>query len=397
MEPVIRSLTLKGYRSFASEKIIFDNPTFVVGQNGAGKSKLVDALAFLAEAMSSPLSAVIASRGGISALTHRIPGAEPLPSLGLAVEFGRINGQIQSGHYAFEIRALPNHDFEVIQEQCVVTTSQESFYFKRRDSDDACISNIPGLYPLIDPKSLGLIAVSGYAQFAPILRILSAMRVYSIDTTKLREPQSPDSGQSLLSDGSNVASVLQEIGRRSPEDLDRIGEFLAAMLPHKVQVRPVQQGRKMSLEFTQEWESKRLTLEAPSMSDGTLRTLGILTAVFQHPAPSLVVFEEPEANIHPGAIGVILDLIYTAGHRTQVVVTTHSPELLDAGKWIKDQHIRIVYWEDGATRVSPVGKASREALRENLMGAGELFRSNVLDTPPVTRDTAEVSLFEALS
>ena len=113
------------------------------------------------------------------------------------------------------------------------------------------------------------------------------------------------------------------------------------------------------------------------MSDGTLRALGLLTAVFQRPAPSVLVLEEPEATMHPGALGTILDLLRHANRFMQVIVTTHSPDILDA-KWIEDRHLRIVGWETGATCVSPVSEATRGVLRDRLMGAGELMRSNAL-------------------
>ena len=52
----LQHLQLDNYRSFRSESVDLDNPTFLVGQNGAGKSNFVDAISFLAEAMASPLS-----------------------------------------------------------------------------------------------------------------------------------------------------------------------------------------------------------------------------------------------------------------------------------------------------------------------------------------------------
>ena len=61
----------------------------------------------------------------------------------------------------------------------------------------------------------------------------------------------------------------------------------------------------------------------------------------------------------------------------QVVVTTHSPDILDA-KWIEDRHLRIVQWETGKTGISSVSPAVRQALGEHLMGAGELLRANAL-------------------
>ena len=70
-KPFLRELKLKRFRSFPAEIVSFDNPTFLVGQNGSGKSNFADALKFLAEAMASPLRAVVAQRGGFSKVGNR--------------------------------------------------------------------------------------------------------------------------------------------------------------------------------------------------------------------------------------------------------------------------------------------------------------------------------------
>ena len=57
---------------------------------------------------------------------------------------------------------------------------------------------------------------------------------------------------------------------------------------------------------------ENVPLDPYPMSDGTLRSLGLIMAVFQKPSPSLLVIEEPEATIHPGALGAVLDLIRKA-------------------------------------------------------------------------------------
>jgi predicted ATPase len=154
-------------------------------------------------------------------------------------------------------------------------------------------------------------------------------------------------------------------------------------------------GRNLSLEFTQEWgEQKRLKFEGFSMSDGTLRAIGMLAAVFQRSMPSLIAVEEPEATIHPGALESVLDLLRHASKHMQVVVTTLSSELLDV-KWITDRHLRIVEWTEGATRVAPVSDSAGKALHDHLMGAGELLRSNALDPAPLFEDHAgQEELFE---
>ncbi len=132
------------------------------------------------------------------------------------------------------------------------------------------------------------------------------------------------------------------------------------------------------------------------MSEGTLRALGLLTAAFQEPPPSVLIVEEPELSMHPGALGAILDVLRHAARRTQVIVTTHSPEVLEAD-WLQADNFRIVTWQDGATRILPLGQGTREALREHLMSAGELLRSNALRPVPVTPGSSpEPSLFEEL-
>ena len=128
---------------------------------------------------------------------------------------------------------------------------------------------------------------------------------------------------------------------------------------------------------------------------GHSQMLGLLTAIFQQPTPSLIAIEEPETNLHPGALGMVLDLLQLASDKTQVVVATHSPELLE-GKWIEGRHLRLVAWEDGSTRVCSIADGARKALAEHLMGAGELLRSDALDAPPLRNCTDEVELFEDL-
>ena len=110
-------------------------------------------------------------------------------------------------------------------------------------------------------------------------------------------------------------------------------------------------------------------------------------------AQSLIVIEEPEATVHPGAIGSILDVLRHAGRFMQVVATTHSPDVLDA-KWLQDRNLRIASWESGTTRVSAVSPAVRVALREHLMGAGESLRANAMTAAEASeRDKRQFKLF----
>ncbi len=116
-------------------------------------------------------------------------------------------------------------------------------------------------------------------------------------------------------------------------------------------------------------------------SDGTLHALGVSVALQQDPLPSVLVIEEPENNLHPGSLNAIADLIEEASRKTQVIITTHSPDLLDA-KWIEPENLRVVEWENDASRVAELAEMPKSALRTHLMYAGQLMRANALDPAP---------------
>ena len=104
-------------------------------------------------------------------------------------------------------------------------------------------------------------------------------------------------------------------------------------------------------------------------SDGTIRLLAMLTALSQDPAPSVVGLEEPELAIHPGAMAVLSDAMKEAATRGQVLVATHSPDLIDR---LPIESIRAVTAEGGSTRVGKVAEHQMASVKEDLFSAGEL-------------------------
>lgn len=396
--PMLRRLQLKNFRSVPSADIEWDNPTFLVGRNGSGKSNIVDAFAFLADAMSGPLQAVLDRRGGITAVRNRSSAKSRPPNWGLGVVLTDLNGEVKEARYAMEIKALKNYGFEVVREQCVVNRDSGDDWFDRGPGGKF-ESSEAGLKPAVEPNALVLPLIGGDSRFQPVHRFLSEMRTYCIEPPVLRGMQDPDGGgRFLLSDGSNAASVLREIQKRSDANWQSLLDLLEYIAPKTISVRPKQHGNKLALEFTQNWgKLGKVNFQAYNMSDGTLRAVGILAAVFQKPAPSVLVIEEPESTIHPDGLAAILDLLRHAGRFMQVVVTTHSPDILDA-KWVEDHHLRIVIWDEGKTCVSLVSEPTRQALQERLAGAGKLLRSNALtaeaEDDPFVQNPDQPRLFQ---
>jgi predicted ATPase len=132
------------------------------------------------------------------------------------------------------------------------------------------------------------------------------------------------------------------------------------------------------------------------MSDGTIRSLGVLTALFQPRMDrriSVIGIEEPELTLHPAAAAVLRDALWDASRSAQVLVTSHSPELLDDRR-VQDSELLSVVSEQGMTRIGPVDEVARSALRDRLFTAGELLRANQLAPDSSSGPAAErASLF----
>lgn len=392
---MLKRLVLKNFRSFRSEVVDFDNPTFFVGRNGAGKSNLASVLVFLGDSMSLPFRAAWQRAGGTENLCHTRGGVEfqqySFPEI--RVDLVDQADKWRASYALSTTVALTTTGPEVAlkRERCVVVRHDHPEVFFDREGQQFR-SSIEGLKPLVDPGALILPLIGGQEGFIEVFRFLSGMRVYSIQPARLRELQESDAGAVLRSDGSNAASVLRKLSSDRPEQEKRLNQFLSTIVPNAqgVLVKPV--GKYLELKLDQRWGDDQALVA--TASDGTLRAIGILAAVFQESTPSLLVIEEPEATIHPGALEGLTDVFNLAARRMQVVVTTHSPELLET-KWLEARHLRIVEWQDGESRVFQVSGANQEAIRRRLMSVGELLRSNALE-PGGSSERAEPELFETL-
>jgi predicted ATPase len=165
------------------------------------------------------------------------------------------------------------------------------------------------------------------------------------------------------------------MAKANKEARDQVVEFLSKVVPSIQDVDVKHVGKKETLEFRQSVGTNQAPWRfmAENMSDGTLRSLGVLTALFQTKQVPFIGIEEPEVAVHPGAAGVIRDGLCSASKRTQIAVTSHSPDLLD-DKNIQDDSVLAVVNRNGETTLGPLDRAGREAIKERLYTAGELLR-----------------------
>lgn len=395
-------VVLKNYKSIGDCDVTLPPLTFLVGPNGAGKSNFLDALRFVADALRTSLDHALRERGGIKEVRRR-SGGHPT-HFAIDLDFS-ITARV-SGHYAFRIGARPSGGYEVQEEECEISYeassagSRRTAYFKVRNGK---VTSSLTVVPAASSDRLYLVNASGLEDFRPVYEAFSRMGFYNLNPERIRDLQPPDAGDLLARDGSNIASVLGQLAVHDKGTKQRIEEYVAKVVPgvYGVDVRVI--GPKETLEFRQQVAGSKdpWRFLASNMSDGTLRALGILVALFQATKNGkgkvpLVGVEEPEVALHPAAAGVLLDSLRDASHKTQVIVTSHSPDLLD-DEDIDTDSILAVVSEGGVTEIGPLDRAGRTALLDRLYTAGELLRLNQL-VPEKIKDRVlpkhEPSLFE---
>jgi len=378
---------LQNYRSIAGCDVQLGPLRFLVGPNGSGKSNFVDALRLVADSLNTTLDHALRDRGGIQEVRRR-SGGHPT-HFGVSLDFKLRDAR--TGSFAFRVGARSGGGYEVQREELRVTRFMGEDAFYVLEAGRVTHSSVPSP-PAASPDRLYLINVSGLTEFRPAYESLSHMGFYNLNPDRIRDLQSPAASDILARDGSNLTSVLRQLESQSPETKSRIEQYLSKVVPGVEAADVKTFGPKETIEFRQRVGANPHPWRflAASMSDGTLRALGNLVALFQFAngrqyLGSLVGIEEPETALHPAAAGILRDGLRDASERTQVVVTSHSPDLLDDAS-ISEDEVLAVTAEAGVTRIGLLDAAGRTSLRDHLYTAGELLRLNQLNPDPAPPD-----------
>lgn len=395
--PFLIRARVRNYKSIGNCEVRLAPLTVLSGRNGAGKSNFLDALAFVVDALRSSLDYAIQARGGVDEVRRRSTGHPRNFSIELELQLP----QYRLATYGFEIAAASQGGFVVRRERVQIRDHRGAVVEHYLREGEAVDKTSVSSYPPVLGDRLYLVNAAGLPEFRPVYDALLAMGFYNLNPEVIKELQSPDAGELLRGDGRNAASVISRLSQQAPESLERICRYLGVIVPGITDVRRVALGPKETIEFRQEVAGAQRPWKfyAASMSDGTLRALGALVAAHQTVADRrlarLIGLEEPETALHPAAAGALVESLREATAHTQVLITSHSADLLDELELDRDA-LLVVAARGGTTYITPTDAASREAIRTHLYKPGELLRMDQLqlDEGDLARQELQESLFD---
>jgi predicted ATPase len=372
--PFLRRVRIRGYKSIAFCDVTLEPLTILVGRNASGKSNFLDALAFFRDVMQLGASEAAKRHGGADTILCRMNGDRVIR---FEVECATSSAEHDTpleAVFTLEIEFPKKQRPQIRSESLCITDGEDSqMGYSHAGGTVTCFADGDETVEWEWGESEYPFLVRYYNELRTdqVLWLLDGMRSFSLHNfqpASIRQLQHP-SFERIRRYLSVITGSVELLG------LIKYGADYET-----VRFRVSRNGQGQSLEF-----------DAASMSDGTLRVLAALVAAFQHVEPrgishfliqpSAVGIEEPETSIHPAAMRALVDALDEATLRTQIILTTHSADMLD-NPTIKPENIRVVQMIDGQTVIAPVDAGSVDIVRRSLNTLGGLERDNLLEPDP---------------
>ena len=406
---MITELEIEGFKSFGSpaEKIELGPLNFIVGANASGKTNLLHALRFLQNTVNHDVSYAVSELGGSAEVSNkRLHHDEPnRVRLSIKVEkelrfshsYG-LQGPEDKGvvrDFSYELaldlggnRATPSIEAESLSAE-IVRPGQTSTERLTRDDGEVVISDplLPigvGKQPhpitVSMQESTRLALVEAGFFFRPAIMLRDEIRNWSFHNIipgVARQPYREQPDAVLGSAGENLATILH---RMTAEDRASIAQGLRSIVPGFKDLKTAKLPIEDTLAFQIVEDALNAAINPISVSDGTVRLLALLVlTTWIAPRASLVAIEEPENGVHPHLAENIVDMLRSASGRSQLIVTTHEPDLLDH---LEPSEVILCDKEDGFTRLKKASSiADIEQFRQHF-SLGELWEQGVVGAIP---------------
>lgn len=388
---MIRQIQVRGYKSLKDVTLGFRPVRILIGPNAAGKSNVIDVLRLLSEAVRSDMETAVTRRGGLEAAAF-LGSKEKRFSLILDYFVPDPSAPYSQSDMRYEMDiSSRNGGPGVAREALRIKMNRgergaKRIWFEAQWGKGEAIKDPAGedkeKFDTGDPGVLSLKALGfldTYPRIKALRTFIEGWQFLTVDLGKVREPRRDERANLLLCDASNLANVLRTV--EGTDAYRNVFRNLHSLLEHVTGVSTdLDRGRVLL--FLKE-KSFPDPLEALSLSDGTLRLLAIFTALETMPEHGLLCIEEPEHGLHPHLFGPLVDMIRERcpeGDGTrQVLLTTHSPDLVDAAT--PEEVVTVDKGDGGETLLRELqGPTLKKWLKDFRLG--ELWRMRQIGGVP---------------
>lgn len=363
------AITLKGFKSIRDLRDFkLQKVNVLIGPNGAGKSNFVDFFRLLRSMAEQGLQSFVLASGGVDGFFFNGPK-----------ETKQLSAHLKFGYNEYRFAATASVAGEMIlTDEAVLYTGgkyKDRWQFHGGGKKESGLKTWKG----------GRSSWGNYPSAeAYVYDSVSSWIVYHFHDTSasapMRREQSARDFRELNATAGNIAAFLWQMKQMNASHYQRIRETIQIIAPFfdDFLLEPEKKGENEVIRL--EWRQKGsvFPFQPWQLSDGTIRFICLTTALLQPTPPSTMVIDEPELGLHPYALEVLAALIHETSLRTQLVISTQSPLLVDH---FDAEQIIVVQRKDGA---STFERLEAEPLRGWLsdFSLGELVRKNVVETGP---------------
>ncbi|AYY13547.1 ATPase [Actinobacteria bacterium YIM 96077] len=332
----INQLRIQNYRTLRDVTFKELAPlTVLCGPNGSGKSTVFDVFAFLYDAFTSGLRASWDRRNRISEIRSRGSTGPVTFELKYRASISGGNPRLVTYRLAVDERAgVPVVVEEKLQWTTALGSGRPRDILSFENGRGTTWDEETGEATTEELASPDLLAVSALGQFQshPRVKVLRDfitgwyLSYLSVDDTRNIPTAGP--ARRLSQTGDNLPNVVQYLQENHPDRLNEIFEVLARRVPwlERVESETLADGRLLL-------RLKDAPFSEPVLSryvsDGTLKLLAYLIVLYDPEPPTVIGIEEPENQLHPKLLPILAEEIRQVSSRSQVLVTTHSPEFVN--------------------------------------------------------------------
>jgi predicted ATPase len=349
------------YKSLYDVKVDLEPLTVFIGPNGSGKSNICESLAVLSKLLE--ISSNKAQKGYLLAIE----------ALNQAIEEVSPNTDPKSKFW----HGVTDYFRWCVNSQEFLARVLLTGNFNEDQPELSLILNYSGK-EIITNDNLRYLDT-------PLERVLRRVKVYDFAPTSL---SSSSATAVMTRAGNGLAYALVDILHSNRNGFDELEDRFRRLVPNIQRiVLPRQENQTFTLELVDKFSDHHIP--SSEISDGTLRILAFLTAIYQDETPSILCFEEIENGVHPWLLHKMMELLKivstegVTGKPVQVIITTHSPVLLN---YVEPHQVRAVELDaEGKTQIHalPTETARFQKAMEAYDGAlGELWFTGIFGGNP---------------